>query len=110
MKKALFLILFSSSLMAASEWKAGEKTFALDKVGDDGHVSPSCLKECELKKMAKTHLSKLDEVDVRGGKDPASGYCKLLGGHVVYLTQTKNEEEAFCFKNSDIMSLSLLIP
>lgn len=110
MKKLILLFfLFSSFLGHAAEWTLGDKKFDLIKINDQGHVSANCQKECELKTLAQKNLSKLNDLKITGGKDPASIYCKLLQGKVLYMAH-EDLEETFCFYKKDIISLSLLLP
>jgi len=105
----LSTFLFCINIHASEVWKTGDTAVTLMPISDQGFVSKSCLKDCDLKKKAKASLKKLSEVDTNGGKDPASGYCKTIGGTVTYYRKA-DDQEAFCTLKDDIISLSLLIP
>lgn len=104
----IVLSLFLSLNLMASTWMAGNEKYQLHTQGDDGWVSHSCLKDCELKEKIQLSIKDLSSVDTSNGKDPASGLCKKAQGKVIYLAQG-NEQEAFCVLGTDIISLSLVL-
>lgn len=109
MKKLIILsFVVSFNIMASNVWTAGNLKVDLVNVKDQGIVSKSCEKKCKLSEVILKNKEKLKEIDVSGGKDPASGMCKAIGAQVTYF-ERNDHQEPFCVLDGDMISLSLLL-
>lgn len=111
--RSLFFLLslfMSFSLLAQTIWTSGTYKIELHSAGEAGLVSKSCLKDCALKSLVKNRRSELKGMDMSGGKDPASVFCKHIGMTVTYMS-SKGIEETFCRDNEfkDVISLDILL-
>lgn len=102
----IFLLMNFSFAETSSEWKMGKEVKSLVVV-KHGFVSKSCLKECDLKKLIKTNQHKRNNLSPVGGQNPRALLCLAIGADIIYMSQ-KNSEDAFCQKDGDIISLSLI--
>jgi hypothetical protein len=108
MKVLIGLLILTAHLHAAT-WKAGEETFELTEDPKKDWVTSSCLKECEIDRLAAGVLKAAPptEEELSGGRNPGSVICKKILGQVVYL-EREEQTEAFCKHGDSLVSLSRL--
>ncbi len=100
MKYFLLISLFLLSLSAFADCEVFTR-FGMPKdicwIKDyRGYFSQKCLTGCEARTFLDKHNVKPQNIDRRGGKNPASQYCLALGFSVVVMRDKNLGEQSFC--------------
>lgn len=109
-----FLILsavISFSLFAQESWKASSHSYTIYSVEKLGFVNEKCRdeKKCSLIQDVIKLQSKDIKLSPVGGQDPASLLCKEMKGEILFIrNEQKDFEDAFCIRDKEIVSLSLI--